>query len=107
MSNKKGVYFLVFLRKVPQSLMSSSFRKTAITYSLKPFTYPLKVLCLCFNNCLMDVRCPNSTTGTINVGNQLKGKFKSAMFGCSNASFCNGEGADKKANATMLSNLMK
>ncbi|WP_312365061.1 hypothetical protein [Sphingobacterium sp.] len=40
--------------------------------------------------------------GTINVGNQLNGKFKIAMLGCSKANFCTGDGAEKKAFMTML-----
>ena len=38
-------------------------------------------------SCLIDVKCPNKTIGTINVGSQLNGKFKIAMFGWSNANF--------------------
>jgi hypothetical protein len=29
----------------------------------------------------METKCPNNTIGTINVGNQQKGKFKIARFG--------------------------
>jgi len=50
----------------------------------------------------METICPNKTIGTINVGNQLKGKFKIAMLGCSKANFCIGDGAEKKAFMTML-----
>ena len=47
--------------------------------------------------CLIDVKCPNKIIGTINVGNQLNGKFRIAMLGWSNANFCNGDGAESKA----------
>src|SRR5690554_3725731 len=50
----------------------------------------------------METKCPNKTIGTINVGNQLNGKFKIAVFGCSKANFCIGDGAEKKAFTTML-----
>lgn len=55
-----------------------------------------------FISCLIDVKCPNKTTGTINVGNQLNRKFKIEMFGWSNANFCKGEGADNKAFTTIF-----
>ena len=55
-----------------------------------------------FNNCLIEVKCPNNTIGTIKVGNQLNGKFKIAIFGCSNANFCIGEGAENKALTTIF-----
>ena len=55
-----------------------------------------------FNNCLMDTKCPNKISGTMNVGNQLKGKCSIAMFGWSKANFWMGEGAENKAFKTML-----
>ena len=57
-----------------------------------------------FNNCLIEAKCPNNTIGTINVGNQQNGKFKIAIFGCSNANFCIGEGAENKAFTTIFIN---
>ena len=59
------------------------------------------------NNCLIEVKCPNNTIGTIKVGNQLNGKFKIAIFGCSNANFCIGEGAENKALTTIFINSPK
>ena len=50
----------------------------------------------------MEVKCPNKTIGTINVGNQLNGKFKIAMLGCSKANFCIGEGAENNAFKTIF-----
>ncbi len=38
-------------------------------------------------NFLIETKCPNKTIGTINVGNQQKGKFKIAIFGWSKAIF--------------------
>ena len=68
----------------------------------------MSVPVFCFNppfifiSCLIDARCPNKTTGTTNVGNQLIGKFRMATFGWSNANFWNGEGADNNAFSTIL-----
>ena len=53
-------------------------------------------------SCLIDTKCPNKTVGTINVGNQLNGKFRIAMFGWSNANFCIGDGAESKALTTIF-----
>jgi hypothetical protein len=38
-------------------------------------------------NCLMDARCESRTIGTTQEGNQLKGKYKTAMSGWSKANF--------------------
>lgn len=55
------------------------------------------------NSCLIATRCVSKTMGTIKVGNQLKGKFKIAIFGWSNANFCMGDGAESKALITIFS----
>lgn len=39
------------------------------------------------NNCLTAAKCENKTTGTIQHGNQINGKYKSAILGWSNAIF--------------------
>jgi len=39
------------------------------------------------NNCLTAAKCENTTNGTIQQGNQINGKYKSAMLGWSNANF--------------------
>lgn len=55
-----------------------------------------------FNSCLIDVKCPNNTIGTIKVGNQLNGKFKIAILGWSKANFWIGEGAENNAFTTIF-----
>jgi hypothetical protein len=57
---------------------------TAVSRSL--FFVRLNVYFI-LNNCLIETKCPNKTTGTINVGNQLNGKFKIAILGWLNANF--------------------
>ncbi len=55
-----------------------------------------------FISCLIDTKCPNKTIGTINVGSQLNGKYRIAMFGWSNANCWIGKGVDNNALTTMF-----
>ncbi len=52
--------------------------------------------------CLMETKCPNKTIGTINVGSQLNGKFKIAMFGCFKCEFLYRRRRGEKAFTTTL-----
>ena len=52
----------------------------------------------------METKCPNKTIGTTNVGSKLNGKYKIAIFGCSNEICWNGDGTDSIARITILNN---
>src|SRR5260221_6617372 len=57
-----------------------------------------------FDNCLIDTRCENKTVGTIKHGSHIKGKYNTAILGCSNPNCWKGKGAERIAFTTIFNN---